>query len=58
MRAFHQELFWVAVDKKLDQLNLDAELRNKIEADIIKTVSRPGDDWALWGVTCIPVLDS
>ena len=58
MRAFHQGLFWVAVDKKLDLLNLDAGERSKIEADIIKTVSRPDDDWALWGVTCIPVFDS
>ena len=57
MRAFHQGLFWVAVDKKLDYLNLDAKLRNKIEADIVKTVSRPDNDWALWGVTCIPIFD-
>ena len=57
MRAFHQGLFWVAVDKKLDHLKLDARLRNKIEADILKTVSRPDKDWALWGVTCIPVFD-
>ena len=56
-RAFHQGLFWVTVDKKLDQLKLDARLRNKIEADIIKTVSRPDNDWALWGVTCIPIFD-
>ena len=57
MRAFHQGLFWVVVDKKLDHLNLDARLRNKIEAVILKTVSRPDKDWALWGVTCIPVFD-
>ncbi len=58
MRAFHQGLFWVVVDKKLDHLKLDAKLRKKIEADILKTVSRPDDDWALWGVTCIPIFDS
>ena len=57
MRAFHQGLFWVTVDRKLDQLKLDTGLRNKIEADIIKTVSRPDNDWALWGVTCIPTFD-
>jgi hypothetical protein len=57
MRAFHQGLFWVAVDKKLDHLKLDARLRNKIEAVILKTVSRPDKDWALWGVTCIPLFD-
>ena len=57
MRAFHQGIFWVAVDKKLEQLNLDAELKNRIEADILNTVSRPDDDWALWGVTCIPRFD-
>ncbi len=57
MRAFHQGIFWVTVDKKLEQLNLDPKLRNRIEADILKTVSRPDDDWALWGVTCIPRFD-
>jgi len=57
MREFHQGLFWVAVDKKLDHLKLDARLRNKIEAVILKTVSRPDKDWALWGVTCIPRFD-
>jgi hypothetical protein len=29
----------------------------KIEAVLLKTVSRPDKDWALWGVTCIPVFD-
>jgi len=57
MREFHQGLFWAAVDKKLDNLKLDAELRCRIEADILKTVSRPDPDWALWGVTCIPRFD-
>ena len=57
MRAFHQGLFWVAVDKKLDHLKLDAQLRNRIEADISTTVLRPAEDWALWGVTCIPKFD-
>ncbi len=57
MRAFHQGIFWVTVDKKLEQLNLDSKLINRIEADILKTVSRPDDDWALWGVTCILRFD-
>ena len=57
MRAFHQGLFWVEVDRKLDQLKLDARLRNEIEAVILKTVARPDKDWALWGVTCIPKFD-
>jgi len=57
MKEFHQGLFWAAVDQKLDHLNLDAELRGRIEADILKTVSRPDPDWALWGITCIPRFD-
>lgn len=57
MRAFHQGLFWVAVDRKLDHLKLDARIRNRIETVISQTVSRPDKDWALWGVTCIPVFD-
>jgi hypothetical protein len=57
MRQFHQGLFWSAVDKKLDHLGLDSQQRNRIEADIARTVSRPDEDWALWGVTCIPRFD-
>ena len=57
MRQFHQGLFWSAVDKKLDRLGLDAQQRNRIEADIARTVARPDEDWALWGVTCIPRFD-
>jgi hypothetical protein len=57
MRVFHQGLFWAAVDRKLDHLKLDARTRNRIEAVISQTVSRPDQDWALWGVTCIPVFD-
>lgn len=58
MREFHQGLFWVTVDKNLDYLKLDPALRNKIESEILKKVPRPHDDWALWGVTCIPKFDS
>ena len=57
MREFHQGLFWTAVDKKLDRLRLEPRQRNRIEADICQMVSRPGEDWALWGVTCIPRFD-
>ncbi len=57
MRQFHQGLFWSAVDKKLDRLGLDSHQRSRIEADIAQTVSRPDEDWALWGVTCIPRFD-
>ena len=56
-RAFHQGLFWAAVDKKLDFLALRPDVRNTIERQIIKEVPRPGKDWALWGVTCIPRYD-
>ena len=56
-RAFHQGLFWAAVDKKLDFLALGSDVRNTIERQIIKEVPRPGKDWALWGVTCIPRYD-
>jgi len=57
MREFHQGLFWTAVDKKLDRLRLDPRQRDKIEADISQMVSRPNEDWALWGVTCNPRFD-
>ena len=57
-RAFHQGLFWVVVDKKLDLLDLEPILRNSIETEIFKRVPRPNQDWALWGVTCIPRFDA
>jgi len=57
MRAFHQGLFWLHVDKKLNHLNLNAEERKRIELKISETVPRPGQDWALWSVTCIPRYD-
>jgi hypothetical protein len=56
-RAFHQGLFWAAVDKKLDFLALAPDVRKSIEHQILKEVPRPGEDWALWGVTCIPRYD-
>ena len=58
MREFHQGLFWTVVDRKLDRLGLDAHQRNSIEAEIAQIVARPDEDWALWGVTCIPRFDT
>ncbi len=57
MRAFHQGLFWQHVDKKLNPLSIDPQEKEKIELTISKTVPRPGEDWALWSVTCIPRID-
>jgi len=57
MRAFHQGLFWVRVDRKLNGLTLKPRERQKIEAVISETVPRPDKDWALWSVTCIPRYD-
>ena len=58
MKAFHQGLFWAKVDKKLDSLKLTTGKRNKIEAEISKLVPRPGEEWSLWAVTCMPRFDS
>jgi hypothetical protein len=58
VKAFHQGLFWATVDKKLDRLKLDAGIRNKIEAEILKLVSKPTGEWALWAVTCVPKFDT
>ena len=57
MRAFHQGLFWVRVDRKLNRLTLKPQERHKIESIISETVPRPDKDWALWSVTCIPRYD-
>ena len=57
MRAFHQGLFWVRVDQKLNHLILKSQERQKIESIISETVPRPQKDWALWSVTCIPRYD-
>ena len=57
MRAFHQGLFWVRVDRKLNNLTLKSLERQKIESIISETVPRPDKDWALWSVTCIPRYD-
>jgi hypothetical protein len=57
MRAFHQGLFWVVVDKNLGNLGLEADERQKIVAEISATVPIPSDEWALWGVVCCPKYD-
>ncbi|UCH21454.1 MAG: hypothetical protein JSU83_23650 [Deltaproteobacteria bacterium] len=56
-RAFHQGLFWVAVDKNLDILGLETAERQKIEAEISAKIPRPSSQWALWGVVCCPAFD-
>ena len=56
-RAFHQGLFWVKVDQVLSKLGLEEEAKQALEVQIAEKVPRPGDDWALWGVTCIPQID-
>ena len=53
-RAFHQGLFWVIVDKKLDKLRLESGVRNQIESEVAETIPRPAGDWAMWGVICVP----
>ena len=58
MRDFHKGIFWTVVDKKLDELNLALEERSAIENDISEKIPRPCDEWALWGVTCIPRFES
>ena len=57
MRAFHQGLFWMRVDQKLNHIILKPKERQKIESIISETVPRPDKDWALWSVTCIPRWD-
>jgi hypothetical protein len=57
-RAFHQGLFWVVVDKKLDKLRLEPGVRNQIEGELLKKIPRPEDDWAMWGVICVPKFDN
>jgi hypothetical protein len=57
-REFHQGLFWMNASGKLDRLGLSPLERQAIEAQISAKVPRPGNEWALWGVTCIPRYDS
>ena len=57
-RAFHQGLFWVHVDRNLDKLGLDSGVRDQIERQLAERISRPDEDWAMWGVICVPKFDS
>ena len=57
MREFYRGLFWTEVDNNLDRLALEPIDRAVVEAEIIKKVSRPGKQWALWGVTCNSKFD-
>lgn len=54
VRAFHQGIFWSVADKKLDELKLADEVRRGVEKEILEVVKRPGPDWSLWCVKCIP----
>lgn len=56
-RAFHQGLFWAKVDKIFEKLCLSKYTQETLEAQLSEKVPRPADDWALWGVTCIPRID-
>jgi hypothetical protein len=57
IRAFHKGLFWKTIDDSLDRLEMEPALRVRIESQIAEKISRPGDDWPLWAVTCIPRYD-
>ncbi len=57
VRDFMQGLFWVKVEQKLDQLNLEPATRRVIEQKVSQKVARPPVDWALWGITCVPRFD-
>jgi len=57
LREFHQGLFWASVDKNLDELELCPVKRKQIEKEVSKKIPRPPEDWALWGVICVPEFD-
>ena len=56
-REFHQGIFWKKVDQLLAGLDLKPEILSAIEEQICAKVPRPGDDWPMWAVTCIPHYD-
>lgn len=58
LREFHQGLFWVLVDNNLDKLDIDAAVRSRIEQEVSLKIPRPPEEWALWGVICVPKFDS
>ena len=53
-REFHQGIFWKKVDRRLAGLELAPDTKAAIEAQICQKVPRPGHEWAMWAVTCIP----
>ena len=58
IQGFHRGLFWSAVDKTLNDLNIEDVPGNMIESEILKKVPRPAtDEWSLWAVTCVPRYD-
>lgn len=57
VRAFHQGLFWETASEKLHRLRLDSHSRARLESEIMAKVPKPGPDWPLWAVTCIPRYD-
>lgn len=57
VRSFHQGIFWVHVDRKLDALDLEPGERDSLEQEIKGRVPRPGKDWALYCVKCIPEIE-
>lgn len=52
MQEFYRGLFWTGIDNSLDRLSLEPGERRAVEAEISQKISRPGEQWALWGVTC------
>lgn len=56
-RAFAQGIFWAEVDKKLEELALNRRIHLALEVQISEKIPRPGEDWALWGVTCNARID-
>lgn len=52
MREFYRGLFWSGIDNSLDSLSLENSQRETLEVQISHKISRPGKQWALWGVTC------
>ena len=56
-REFHQGLFWKQIERSLDLLDLTSEIKNIIALAVAERIPVPGEEWALWGVTCIPRYD-
>ena len=52
MREFYRGLFWTGIDNCLNSLPLEPGERAAVESEISQKISRPGQQWALWGVTC------